>query len=419
MGVVDVTVIGTGRDVGNVSIRQLSYAPIVASLTPTFGPAAGGTPVTLSGSNFTGATAVDFGTTAGTNLTVVNDTTITVDSPAGTGVVDVTVVGPGGRQQRQHPTSFRTAPVVASLTPAIGPAAGGTPVTLSGSNFTGATAVDFGTTAGTNLTVVNDTTITVDSPAGTGGVDVTVVGPGGTSTTLPADQFTYAPVVASLTPTFGPAAGGTLVTITGAGFTGATAVDFGTTAATNLSVVNDTTITVDSPAGTGIVDVTVVGPGGTSTTLPADQFTYAPVVASLTPTFGPAAGGTAVTLTGTNFTGATEVDFGTTAATNLTVVNDTTIMVDSPAGAGIVDVTVIGPGGTSATSASDKFAYAAGGFRTEPDVGPAGRWHDRDHYRHQLHGDDGRRLRRDRRDKFHRCERYHDQGDEPRGDGRR
>ena len=137
--------------------------------------------------------------------------------------------------------------------------------------------------------------------------------------------------VTGLTPTFGPAAGGTSVAITGTGFTGATEVDFGTTAATNLVVVNDTSLTVDSPAGTGTVDVTVTSPGGTSPTSPADEFTYAPIVASLTPKFGPAAGGTPVTLSGSNFTGATEVDFGTTAATNLTVVNDTTITVDSPA----------------------------------------------------------------------------------------
>ncbi len=102
--------------------------------------------------------------------------------------------------------------------------------------------------------MVNDTTITADSPAGTGTVDVTVTTPAGTSATSSADQFTYttaaAPTVTGLSPTTGPTAGGTLVTITGTGFTGATAVDFGTTPATNLTVVNDTSITADSPAGT-------------------------------------------------------------------------------------------------------------------------------------------------------------------------
>ena len=111
-------------------------------------------------------------------------------------------------------------------------------------------------------------------------------------------------------------------------------VDFGTTAATNVTVVNDTTITAVSPAGTGIVDVTVTGPAGTSATSAADQFTYAaaPTVTGLSPTSGPAAGGTSVTITGTGFTGATAVDFGTTAATGVTVVNDTTVTATSSGG---------------------------------------------------------------------------------------
>ena len=179
----------------------------------------------------------------------------------------------------QNSGNLSVAPAVTGLSPTSGPVAGGTLVTITGTGFTGATAVDFGTTAATDVTVVNDTTITADSPAGTGVVDVTVTTPGGTSATSAADQFTYvvAPAVTGLSPTSGPAAGGTLVTITGTGFTGATAVDFGTTAATNVTVVNDTTITADSPAGTGAVDVTVTTPGGTSATSSADQFTYTPL----------------------------------------------------------------------------------------------------------------------------------------------
>ena len=53
------------------------------------------------------------------------------------------------------------------------------------------------------------------------------------------------------------------MTITGSGFTGATAVNFGTTPATNLTIVSSTLITVDSPAGTGAVNVTVTTPLGT------------------------------------------------------------------------------------------------------------------------------------------------------------
>ena len=177
-----------------------------------------------------------------------------------------------------------TVPAVTGLNPATGTEAGGTPVTVSGTGFTGATIVDFGTQAATNLNVLSDTSIEVDSPAGSGTVDVTVTNPSGTSPTSSADQFTYtavtAPAVTSLSPTSGTAAGGTPVTITGTGFTGATVVDFGTTPATDLNVLNDTSITVDSPAGTGTVDVTVTTPAGTSPTTSADQFTYTAVTSA-------------------------------------------------------------------------------------------------------------------------------------------
>jgi autotransporter-associated beta strand protein len=172
-----------------------------------------------------------------------------------------------------------------------------------------------------------------------------------------------APTVTGISPTSGPAAGGTTVTITGTALTGATAVNFGTTAATGVTVVNDTTVTAVSPAGTGVVDVTVTTPSGTSATSAADQFTYsavaAPTVTGISPASGPAAGGTTVTITGTSFTGATAVNFGTTAATGVTVVNATTITAVSPAGTGVVNVTVTTPSGTSTTSAADQFTFLA------------------------------------------------------------
>jgi hypothetical protein len=92
------------------------------------------------------------------------------------------------------------------------------------------------------------------------------------------------PVVTGLAPSAGPPAGATTVTITGSGFTGATAVMFGSVAAADFTVDSDTQITATSPAqpaGTG--DVTVTGPNGGSPPVPADQFTYtAPSAPSFT-----------------------------------------------------------------------------------------------------------------------------------------
>ncbi len=336
-----------------------TVAPTVTGINPMLGPATGGTLVTITGTGFTGATAVDFGSTPGTSLTVVSDTVITVKSPPGSDVVDVTVVTPGGTSAKSSADQFSYTPVVTGINPVLGPATGGTLVTITGTGFTGATAVDFGSTPGTSLTVVSDTDITVKSPPGSDVVDVTVVTPGGTSAKSSADQFSYTPVVTGINPVLGPATGGTLVTITGTGFTGATAVDFGSTPGTSLTVVSDTVITVKSPPGSDVVDVTVVTPGGTSAKSSADQFSYTPVVTGINPVLGSATGGTLVTIMGWGFTGATAVDFGSTPGTSLTVVSDTDITVKSPPGSDVVDVTVVTPGGKSATSAADHFTYVA------------------------------------------------------------
>jgi IPT/TIG domain len=83
------------------------------------------------------------------------------------------------------------------------------------------------------------------------------------------------PEVSSVTPSSGPATGATTVTINGSGFTGATAVDFGSNAASGFTVETDSSITATAPAGTvGTVDVTVTTPVGTSQTSSADRYTY-------------------------------------------------------------------------------------------------------------------------------------------------
>ena len=83
------------------------------------------------------------------------------------------------------------------------------------------------------------------------------------------------PVITSIAPISGPAAGGTIVTLTGTGFTGALAVGFGSTDASALSVMSDTTMVAVSPPGTGTVNVTVVTPNGRSAVNAAVQFGYA------------------------------------------------------------------------------------------------------------------------------------------------
>jgi hypothetical protein len=352
--------------------------PIVSAVSPSVGRT--GTVVSVTGTGFSGATSVHFGSVLAANPKVNSDTSITVAAPPGTvtgNPVDVTVTTHAGTSPTTSSDqyTYTGAPVVTGVSPNEGSPLGGYSVSISGSAFTGATAVDFGPTA-SSFAIEGDSSITATVPAGSGTVNLTVVTPAGRSATSSSDQFTYgAPIVASVSPDAGSPLGGYPVTITGTGFTGATAVDFAGTPATDVVVTSDDSLTATVPAGTGIVDVTVATAAGTSATSPADQFSYValPTVTSVSPNDGPLAGGTVVFVTGTSLTGASVVHFGTTAATDVTVTSDTSLMATAPAGTGTVDVTVTVPGGTSATSSADQFTYVAAPTVTgvSPSSGPS------------------------------------------------
>ncbi|WHU02967.1 IPT/TIG domain-containing protein [Sphingomonas sp. NIBR02145] len=376
-GTYDITVTNAGLTSATSGADQYTYvtAPTVTSVSPTAGPTAGGTTVTITGTGFAAANptgAVKFGATTAT-YTINSNTQITATSPANSaGTYDITVATPGGTSATSAADQFTyiPAPTITSISPTAGPTGGGTSVTITGTNFTGVTAVTFGGTAATGFTFVNATTITATSPAGSAGtVDIRVTTSGGTSATSASDQFTYiaAPTVTSVSPIAGPTGGGQTVTITGTGFAaapGTGAVKFGVTNAT-YTINSNTQITATSPANAaGTYDVTVATPGGTSATSAADQYTYvsAPTVTSVSPTAGPTSGGTTVTITGTGFAaapGTGAVKFGATTAT-YTINSSTQITATSPASAaGTYDITVATPGGTSATSAADQYTYIA------------------------------------------------------------
>jgi hypothetical protein len=82
------------------------------------------------------------------------------------------------------------------------------------------------------------------------------------------------PVVTSVSPPTGAAAGGTTITIGGWGFTGTAGVAFGSTQAAIFTVDSDTQISVTSPAGVGTVDVRVTTTRGVSSFCPADRYVY-------------------------------------------------------------------------------------------------------------------------------------------------
>jgi len=163
--------------------------------------------------------------------------------------------------------------------------------------------------------------------------------------------LTPAPTVTSITPATGSNLGGTVVTVTGTSFTGATGVTFGGTAATSFTVNSPSQITATTPAGaTGAVSVLVTTPRGinSANTLYTYVTAAPPTVTSVTPGTGSTLGRTSVMITGTNFTGASNVSFGGKAATAFTVNSASQITASTPAHpAGAVSVLVASPAGTN------------------------------------------------------------------------
>ena len=183
------------------------------------------------------------------------------------------------------------------------------------------------------------------------------------------------------------------MTITGTNFAAGATATFGGAAATNVVVVNSTTITATTPAGSaGAVTVTVTVNGQIGNLTNGFSYVVAPTVSSVSPNSGSTLGGTAVTITGTNFATGATATFGGTAATNVVVVNSTTITATTPArSAGAVTVTVTNPGSQNG-SLTNGYTYVVVPTVTSvsPEQRTAGRWDGSDDYGDELcRGSDG------------------------------
>ena len=466
--------------------------PAVSGLNAASGPAAGGTSVVVTGTSFTGATAVRFGATNASSFTVNSDTQITAVAPAGSGTVDVTVVNATGASATAGSGNDYVY-VQAGLaidTPTHGSTVNSTSPTITGSGSPGATVhveldvglgsgfQEYGTATASGggawtflaaglpagsislrvreeisgvysaYTATRTFTVAATAPGWTAetglysgvaggaqiivdgtnlsGASVTVNAAAATVTANTATQVTfltppnpvgaYNVVITAATGTVTIEAGAQYVdgisistafntssiavggsarltfTLTRPNFSrqqlafsatlpaglqvaatpnaanagGCTSVAFapvagaGVVALTNGRMnVASCTFSVDVTATTagaktvtpGPVSATVGGAliaGETPTGATLSVNGSGPTVTALSPATGPLAGGTSVTVTGADLTGATAVSFGSTAATGFTVNSATQITATSPAGTGAVNVTVTTPGGTSA-----------------------------------------------------------------------
>jgi hypothetical protein len=371
-------------------------APVIDSISPSSGPLSGGNTITITGSGFVNSglslQSVDFDPDSdtddsllvpGTSATVVSDTQITVSAPdmtteaagASTLLANVLVFftdpADGANPIQAVPETLGSGilnytygvPVINSVSPGVGPLAGGNTITITGSGFQDSgltlTKISFdepGDTNGEealdglNATVVSDTEMTVTAPnasalailSSTVETQITASfsdgSGGGAITALPAEpvdaNYVFgAPQIDSISPGSGPLIGGNTVTITGSGFStpgftldtvsfdpdtdtdGSTIIE-----GTEATVVSDTEITVIAPDMTDsagakstldaniIVDFTEAGSDTPIQALPQTanegilSYTFgAPVIDSVSPASGPLTGENTVTITGSGF----------------------------------------------------------------------------------------------------------------------
>src|SRR5688572_11491107 len=171
-------------------------APIITGISPASGPTAGGMQVTISGTGFASGATVNIGGTPASSVNVIGSTSISLISPphAG-GSVNVVVTNPGGQSATQTNGYLYVAPTpppaVSGVTPNSGTTAGGTSITINGSQFSAGASVVIGGTSATNVTVVNSTMITAMTSAHTAGTfDLVVRNADGQASTL-VNGFTY------------------------------------------------------------------------------------------------------------------------------------------------------------------------------------------------------------------------------------
>gem|GEM_PF-1923258 len=235
------------------------------------------------------------------------------------------------------------APTITGYTPGSGPY--GSNVTITGTNLNGATQVLFNG-ASASFTVTSSSAIQATVPtAATSGL-VSVITLAGKVTSSSAFTVLNPPTITSFSPSSGTVGSG--VTISGTNFTGATAVTFNNASAT-FTVTSATTIQAIVPTGATSGTLSVSTPAGTATSSSAFTVINPPTIGSFSPTSGTV--GTSVTISGTNFTGATAVTFNNASAT-FTVTSATTIQTTVPSAATTGPLSVVTPGGTATTTSS-------------------------------------------------------------------
>ncbi|MBC8232476.1 IPT/TIG domain-containing protein [bacterium] len=353
--------------------------PVITDILPPTGRIDGGTSIIIRGTGFI-CEIPGIQVKIGSKLLEIEcsstELRFTTPSNSEPGKVDIIVTNPDG-QQAQGKFTYTPAPIVHSVNPKVGNPEGDTRITIEGENFLEnilerSIKVKFGEHEAQDISRHSDTEITARTPPETPGrvVSVIVIGPDGQSSSGDI-KFTYNDdlKISSIFPNMLPPAGGAEVIVSGTGFTKEKDIPFdvwfGDVEAEVLQVESSTRLKILAPPGTTgtIVDVTIENDDRQEFTLRKGfRYTDRLAASKISPTIGPANGGTEVVINGSGFIKEIgeqeiEVTFGVNPG-NIVSIKPTQIIVRTPSGENesSVEVIVTGPDGQKATLGS-RFYY--------------------------------------------------------------
>lgn len=354
-GLADVRVVSPdGESEALLESAYLYYNPVeVLSIEPPAGQVLGGEPVTLRGTGFSPGSNVLIGGRAAIQVEVLDDATIvalTPDAP-GPASVDVHVTNELGVGTLPKGYTYFAAPRVRSVAPSVGPLAGGTLIDVRGQGFVEPLVVTVGGAPLTQVELFGADRLVGVTPAGSapGPVDVVVATAYGATAAVHAFTYLDSPEpgdvldILAVSPPSGPAGGGNIVTIVAKGLTTAadTTVRFGAKAGVvkGVDAVGHVVLAEAPPGAIGSVALQVENAHGVDTaTYTYDSFVG---VYEVLPNFGPTAGGTRVTVSGSGFSSGATVRIGALPATDVDVLSPESLEATTPPGSpGLANVTV-------------------------------------------------------------------------------
>jgi hypothetical protein len=279
------------------------------------------------------------------------------------GSVAITIANTTGGLTTSGSITYATPVSVSSISPAQGPSAGGTTVTIQGSGFGTGTTVKIGGVLCANPSIGADgTSLTCATGAHAAGpTDVEVKAASGFVGSKQ-NAFTYiaAPQPLAVSPAVGTTAGGTAISITGQDLVALSTITVGGNPCANVAFANSALTCTTAAHAAGAVAIVVTSAGGSGTLSGTNGFSYAapPQITSLDVTQGPTSGGSTVVLTGSGFVAGATAKLGGVACNNPSVTNGGNTLTFSTGAhaAGLVDLEVKNPNGLGATK-SGAFTY--------------------------------------------------------------